>query len=36
MKKILGVYFRGTNQKTQERYPYLSTIPQVEKKFTHY
>ena len=32
MKKILGIYFRGTNQKTQERYPYLSTIPQMEKK----
>ena len=32
MKKILGVYFRGTNQKAQERHSYPSTIPQMEKK----
>lgn len=31
-KKILGVHFRGTDQKTQERHPYPATIPQMEKK----
>ena len=31
-KKILGVHFRGSDQKTQERHPYPATIKQIEKK----
>ena len=29
-KKILGVHFRGSDQKTQERHPFPATIKQIE------
>jgi hypothetical protein len=29
-RKILGVHFRGTDQKTQERHPFPATIKQIE------
>ena len=29
-QKILGVHFRGTDQKTQERHPFPATIKQIE------
>ena len=31
-KKILGVHFRGSDQKTQERHPFPATIKQIEFK----
>ena len=31
-KKILGVHFRGSDQKTQERHPYPATIEQIKTK----
>jgi len=34
-KKILGVHFRGSDQKTQERHPLPATIRQIEKNI-HY
>ena len=34
-KKILGVHFRGSDQKTQERHPLPATIQQIEKNIHH-
>ena len=28
-KKVLGVHFRGTDMKTQERHPYPATLGQI-------
>ncbi len=34
-KKILGVHFRGSDQKTQERHPFPATINQIEKNINY-